>query len=262
MEYTIDGGTIWKILGSLNGGVNWYNNAPISGYPTPEDGWTGDNTNWQTAEIDLPTGIEETANTQFRVVFVSDAGGFPSDLDAGVAFDNFIISGDRLSLPVNISVQGNGLEIINGDLSPYNLDGTNFRKVNLAKGTKSKTFTISNVGGDTLNLTGTTPVTISGSSAGDFTVTSQPGHSALMQNRSTTFFTVEFNPSATGTRNATISIANDDADESPFTFSIVGTGDNAIVFNDFDSLDGGLDGNHQYQWGLDSGRHRHPECGC
>ena len=102
MEYTIDGGTTWNLLGSLNGGVNWYNNA--SNVFTVEDGWTGDNTNWQTAEIDLPTDIEGEANTQFRVVFGSDVGGFPSNLDAGVAFDNFTIFGEVAPPPLPVEL--------------------------------------------------------------------------------------------------------------------------------------------------------------
>ena len=40
----------------------------------------------------------------------------------------------------------------------------------------------------------------------------------------TTTFTVTFDPSATGVRTATVSIANDDADEDPYDFAIVGTG--------------------------------------
>ena len=39
-----------------------------------------------------------------------------------------------------------------------------------------------------------------------------------------TTFQVRFDPSATGTRVATITIANNDADENPYDFAIQGTG--------------------------------------
>ena len=42
-----------------------------------------------------------------------------------------------------------------------------------------------------------------------------------------TTFTVTFNPSALGLRSATVSIANNDADENPYDFAIQGTGTGA-----------------------------------
>lgn len=64
---------------------------------------------------------------------------------------------------------------------------------------------------------------IGGTNAADFTVNVQPTSPVAATNGTTTF-QVTFDPSASGTRTATISIANDDADENPYNFSIQGTG--------------------------------------
>ena len=87
----------------------------------------------------------------------------------------------------------------------------------------SHTFTILNSGSAELNLTGSPIVSISGSHASDFSVTTQPTSPVAASGGSTTF-TIEFAPSAIGLRAATVSIANDDADENPYTFAIQGTG--------------------------------------
>ena len=63
---------------------------------------------------------------------------------------------------------------------------------------------------------------VSGTNAADFTVTAQPA-SPVAPSGSTTF-SVTFDPSASGTRTAMLSIANNDADENPFNFTIQGTG--------------------------------------
>jgi hypothetical protein len=83
-------------------------------------------------------------------------------------------------------------------------------------------FTIENTGTAVLNLTGTPKIDISGTNASDFTVTVSPTSPVSINGSST--FTVHFDPSAAGTRTATISIANNDSDENPYNFSIQGIG--------------------------------------
>ncbi len=119
-----------------------------------------------------------------------------------------------------IDMLGNGISITNGDLSPSAADDTDFGSATIAGSTVSHTFTIGNTGSLALNLSGTPIVSVT---AGDFTVTTQPSAATIASGASLTF-TVTFNPSALGTRSATISIANDDTDENPFIFNIQGTG--------------------------------------
>lgn len=125
-----------------------------------------------------------------------------------------------------INLKGNSTSITSGDVSPSLTDHTDFGQVAVAGGTFTRTFTIENIGAADLSLTGASPyVLISGTNAADFSVTTNPV-SPITPSSSTTF-TITFDPSALGTRNATISIGNDDADENPYTFAIQGTGVNS-----------------------------------
>ncbi|SOE21059.1 ELWxxDGT repeat-containing protein [Spirosomataceae bacterium TFI 002] len=122
-----------------------------------------------------------------------------------------------------INVKGNGQDIADGDTSPRTADNTDFGSQSVSSGTIVKTFTIENTGTGALSLTGNpNKVTITGANAGDFTVTAQPT-SPVAASGSTTF-QVTFDPTATGLREATVSIANDDSDENPYTFAVRGTG--------------------------------------
>lgn len=78
----------------------------------------------------------------------------------------------------------------------------------------------------TLRSTGTIPllnlgVTKDGANSSDFTISALP---TVLEDNTSTTFTVTFTPSATGTRSAVIHIASNDADESPFDITLSGTG--------------------------------------
>jgi len=88
--------------------------------------------------------------------------------------------------------------------------------------TQDRTFTIQNTGDATLNLSGDPIVALSGTNAADFAVTEQPASTIASSGSDT--FTIRFTPSASGEGTASVSIANDDADENPYTFSIKGLG--------------------------------------
>ncbi|MEZ4863087.1 MAG: choice-of-anchor D domain-containing protein [Caldilineaceae bacterium] len=121
-----------------------------------------------------------------------------------------------------IDVTGNGASIASGDTTPSTADDTDFGSVDVAAGTVMRTFTILNTGTGALTLSGSPLVALSGANAADFTVTTQPA-SSVAANGSTTF-AITFDPSATGTRTATVTIANDDSDEGSYTFDIQGAG--------------------------------------
>jgi hypothetical protein len=128
-----------------------------------------------------------------------------------------------LPLPVpEINLLGNGLPIVHGSTIPATTNGTDFGEADVAVGVMTHTFTISNTGTGVLHLTGTPRVVVSGANAGDFQITHQP--TATVDSGGAVTFEIVFKPSAAGLRQATISIANDDADENPYTFAIQGTG--------------------------------------
>ncbi|WP_341224393.1 3-coathanger stack domain-containing protein [uncultured Arcticibacterium sp.] len=118
-----------------------------------------------------------------------------------------------------IDVRGNYVSIANGDMSPSVSDLTDFGVAGINFGTISNIFMIINEGTSTLTL-GPNPITKSGPHAADFTIL-QPSETTIAPGDSV-YFDITFDPSVFGERNATISIANDDADESPYTFAILG----------------------------------------
>ncbi|PKP12172.1 MAG: hypothetical protein CVU09_01375 [Bacteroidetes bacterium HGW-Bacteroidetes-4] len=93
IEYTIDGGATWNVLGSVGEGVNWYNDTDVDAIANGADGWSGDNAGWQTTRIDFPSALNNASAVKFRLLFKSD--NYVTGV--GVAFDNFILEGYQIS---------------------------------------------------------------------------------------------------------------------------------------------------------------------
>jgi cyclophilin family peptidyl-prolyl cis-trans isomerase len=83
-------------------------------------------------------------------------------------------------------------------------------------------FTIKNVGGGNVALTGNPKVVVDGADAGMFAVIAQPA-SAVAASGSTTFI-VRFAPTSAGLKSAALHIVNNDTDENPFDINLTGTG--------------------------------------
>lgn len=124
---------------------------------------------------------------------------------------------------IDLRYGANNVAIVNGDATPSTADGTDFGIADIASGTVSHWFSVWNLGTASLQLTGNPRVVISGPSASEFTVTSQPS-SPIGAGGNSVQFEVVFNPGDIGTRSATISIANNDDNENPYYFIIQGTG--------------------------------------
>ncbi|MFD2824543.1 choice-of-anchor D domain-containing protein, partial [Lacinutrix iliipiscaria] len=189
-------------------------------------GTTNNSANGATSLSPLSITVPGTAtlgNTRMRVS--TRYGGAPTNCETGFdgEVEDYTINVD-VSIPQpEMNVVGNGTTIVDGDTTPSATDDTDFGTVNVTLATQVNTFTIQNTGSINLNLTGTSPyVTVSGLHAGDFTVTANPT-TPISASGSTTF-DITFNPSSAGLRSATITIANDDSDENPYTFDIQGNG--------------------------------------
>ncbi|MDN3675839.1 choice-of-anchor D domain-containing protein [Flavobacterium paronense] len=158
------------------------------------------------------------SSTTFTITFDPTAVGLRTATISIVNNDtnenpyDFAIQGTGVEQEIDI--QGNAVSIVNGDTTPTTTDWTDFSTV-----AGTRTFTIRNTGNIVLNIGA---ITVSGLNASDFTVTSLP--SATVAAFGTTTFTVSFSPSVINNRTATISIANDDATENPYAFSIQGFG--------------------------------------
>ena len=220
-------------LGSFTGTLDW--NSGVLAYNSNSgilSGFTGV-VNVSSGHIAFnganPSGA--TGNiTVLRITFdVVGPGTSILDLEysamaAATTFNSLLpiltVNDGEVRVVPEIEVQGNSIEIVDGDATPSVTDNTDFGNVPIPGGTHDHTFTIYNTG--TADLTITTPVTITGTHAADFTVTTQPGNTVTPGSNTT--FTVQFAPSAVGLRSATINITNSDADENPYDFAIQGTG--------------------------------------
>ncbi len=154
-------------------------------------------TYWLELEVDFEGRLLETNN------------------DNNIHRTKFTISG---GFAPEIDVRGNAISIPHNDATPGSADGTDFGVVSIAQGQVTRTFTIANTGTGSLTLPAVPKVTLAGS--GDFSVTAQPG-SPVAANGSTTF-QITFDPSAVGTRTATVTILNNDANEGSYQFVIRG----------------------------------------
>ncbi|UPT71451.1 MAG: choice-of-anchor D domain-containing protein [Flavobacterium sp. JAD_PAG50586_2] len=158
------------------------------------------------------------ANTTFVVTFAPTAVGLRTATIAIVNNDadenpyTFDIQGTGVLQEIDI--QGNATSIVDGDTTPSTTDWTDFASV-----AGTRTFTIRNLGNIALTV-GT--ITIGGTNASDFSVTTAPA--ATVPAYGTTTFVVTFAPTAINTRTATISIVNNDTGENPYNFSLQGFG--------------------------------------
>lgn len=176
-------------------------------------------------------------------LFVDKAGGEPDELIAIIDGVTNLSLNSRAFVYVQpapagpeIVILGNDYEIVNGSFSPNSNDHTYFGSAHVSDGTIIRTFTIFNTGSTDLSLTGSILVVLDGVHAVDFEVIEQPS-SPILPGESTTF-QIQFDPSDLGIRYATVTIANNDSDENPYTFTIQGTGYNeqSIIDSDNDGI--------------------------
>ena len=211
---------------------------------------------WNLVNVDLTSYVGQTIQIRFSGI---TGPGYRSDM----AIDDISVTAVT-SPQAEIDIQGNAVSIASGDTTPSLTDDTDFGSINVASGFNANTFTILNNGTLNLNLTDASPyVTISGANAADFTITSIPTTPILAGNNTT--FEITFDPSANGLRTATVSIANDDSNENPYTFSIQGSGttpisgsnNTTIYYENFDANDGGwlssTPGGKNGSWVYDTG---------
>lgn len=174
------------------------------------------------------TQVPSEGESNFSIRFDPTAIGVRSAVVRIASDDNdenpyeFAISGTGYAANAEIGVFGNGTPIVDGDTTPSVLDHTAFGAANVDGVILTRTFTISNTGVGPLHLTAVPLVMFSGAAAGDFSVVAEPTTPVPVGGN--TIFSIAFNPTRAGTRTATVSIANSDANEDPFEFTISGIG--------------------------------------
>jgi hypothetical protein len=177
---TYTGGGYWNIDSDTDDANAYFFKASEDGTPVGLTGWTPTTTGY----TPLPTGAP-------------------------------VISYAVLAPEIN--VKGNSTSIVINDATPSFADHTMFGSVNIAGGSRTRTYTIENSGGAALTISG---VTLGGTDVSAFSKTN-PVLTSIPASGSTTF-TVTFDPTTIGTKTATVSIASNDADENPYLFYISG----------------------------------------
>ena len=198
---------------------------------------------------DATTPVASGGGTsQFTISFTPTATGVRtatvsiSNDDSNENPYNFNVQGTGSTPAPEMDVSGLGTSIVDGDTTPQTGDDTDFGQVDVSSGTNGNPFTITNTGFAALNLTGVPIVDITGAHASDFTVTTLPA-SPVAAAGGTTVFEITFDPNSTGLRTATVSIANNDSDENPYSFDIQGTGRGSVFWqDDFESTGPNLGG--------------------
>lgn len=118
-----------------------------------------------------------------------------------------------------IELQGNGLPIANGDITPNTSDGTDLGTVRV-DGTLASIFSVANTGNADLFLSGEPLVTLTGSP--DFSVIQQPSTPIIPGGVAP--FIVQFLPRSTGAQTATVSLTSNAPGASPYSFVVQGNG--------------------------------------
>ncbi|MDX9979338.1 MAG: lectin like domain-containing protein, partial [Lentisphaeria bacterium] len=173
-------------------------------------------------------GRTSAATATANQSFYSSSGSSWTDLTSYSSTANFCIKAFTCDPVPEINLQGGSplQSIPDGSTATSTADGTSFGTVNVG-GNTSHTFTIQNLGNAALTLDGSPLVELVGGNPGDFSVSSMPSPPVTSGN--STSFSVTFSPSETGSRTTTVSISNNDSDESTYTFVIQGTGGIAPV---------------------------------
>lgn len=167
-----------------------------------------------------PTLAAGTKNATVRVNYTNNGGALTY---------TFAIKGISAAKP-EIDIEGNTTSIVDGDITPTITDWTDFGTTNVG-GTIIRTFTIKNPGSANLTIGA---ITFSGANAADFSVTTAP--SATIAAGASTTFVVTFAPTTNGSKSATISVVNNDANENPYDFALKGL----VIQTFYDSDDDGI----------------------
>ncbi|MBL7796686.1 MAG: right-handed parallel beta-helix repeat-containing protein, partial [Saprospiraceae bacterium] len=164
--------------------------------------------------------------------------GTPNGVTANVDATPFLAAAPvncPTTLAAYLELKGNQNLVLNGSTTPSTANYTDFGSVKT--GTPiTRAFTINNTGGVALNVTS---ISFAGGNAGDFSAGALTPASPVPAGGSATF-TITFTPGAVGLRSTTLTIANSDPNNNPFTAALQGTGKNVLVVTKTDDTNDGV----------------------
>ncbi|MCB0389170.1 MAG: lamin tail domain-containing protein, partial [Winogradskyella sp.] len=188
-------------------------------------GITGDYTVVSPATpLTITSGNSETVTIRFTPTATGTRNGVltinNNDIDEGTCVVN--LTGQSFTPAPEINVEGDlgsFPDIADGDTTPQGTDNTLFASTAIGS-SQTKSYRIQNLGTADLTITNITTV---GGNAADFIVEPTLTFPLVISPSSLITFEIEFFPVAAGTRNTTVNIISDDADENPYDFAIQGT---------------------------------------
>lgn len=198
--------------------------------------------------FDVPISIPIPANAQLgmsrmRVGFrTSPSNNFSScdySYNSGEVEDYNIRFITDEPEPAEIEIRGNSELIVNESISTTAANNTFFGNHEVFNPSPvQQEFTIQNIGGLDLNLSGSPAVSFV-SPTPHFTIV-QPTSTVLGSNEALSFF-VNFSPSSVGLHQATIRVESNDTNQNPYTFLIEGEGVQSFKDTDGDGVPDYLD---------------------
>jgi len=174
-------------------------------------------------------GSAVVGNTRMRVSMKYDANSTSCESFGYGEVEDYTINIQTSAPQPEINIVGNGNDILDGDATPSSTDDTDFGTALVTSGSVAHTFTIQNTGAVDLTLDNPSPYVVIAGDTSEFTLTSNP--TTPIASSGSTTFTITFDPTSAGTKNATISIANNDSNENPYNFSITGQGTVPVCSN-------------------------------
>jgi hypothetical protein len=122
----------------------------------------------------------------------------------------------------NMNITGlSNRPVQNGNVTPEAGNGTHFGSVNTNQSVP-RTFAVTNTGNAVLSLSGNPRVSITGSGAAHFRVSTLPATTVAAGASSQ--FIITFSPTSQGSHRALVTIANNDVSKNPYTFAVEGSG--------------------------------------
>lgn len=208
-ELTLGGSTgAWTLEDAVNGGFLY----PVSGQNYLRNGTGGSNNYYWSISIASNVATIATSTNSRTIRYNSSATAFSAYTTGQNDVYLFVEVNTTPTPEINLKQGATDIASSTGEY--------NFGNQEVSTSSAAVTFTIENTGNADLTI-GT--ITKSGANAGDFTI-NQTSTTSPVSGPGSTTFTISFTPSGTGLRSATITIPNDDADESPYTFTVKGNG--------------------------------------
>ncbi|CAN5844740.1 hypothetical protein BH11BAC7_BH11BAC7_35750 [soil metagenome] len=174
---------------------------------------------WTTLHAFNDVNLPAATYTQFTDIPLSTSRYirffYTQKVSGNVGVDDVVLLAGAAGPQQEINVQFNSATVLSGGSAFFTSPVSTMTQEN---------FTVQNLG--TSNALNVLSAVITGPNASDFVISSPTTFSVAALSNGT--LTIDFTPAAAGTRTATLTITNDDADESVYVINLTGVGGNFV----------------------------------